>query len=572
VMVSVTGTNGFTGQTVVSITGLPQGATVTPVQPFNVAVGSQQAMSITVPTSTAPGNMALTVTGTSGLISHSAPLALAVMAVSRNVVRPPAPAMPAAVNPAVVAMPDTTGYAVVVVADTGNAATNGDDLRTAANNASCNPNGTVIRLAPGVNYDVSSSIMLPAKNCAPGQWIIIRSDAADASLPPEGTRIDPSFAGMLPKVRATSLNVRPFRVGGGAMRYRFLGLEITTTVLGPANSASGIELGDGGAGQNTLAAVPRQLVVDRCYIHGGSALPARALRRGVEMHCAECAVVESYISAIHEVGFDSQAIGGWNGPGPMLIRNNYLEAAGENILIGGASTSIQNMNPSDITIERNHLFKPYTWRVGHASYLGTRWTIKNLLELKTGVRVLIEGNVLENCWADAQVCAALNIKSSNSGGNLWAQTADVTVRYNHILRAEGGALQLQGWNGIFQSQFLERVHVHDNLFEDQGAGTFGGADGGNYTVFSNQTRSIRFEHNTLINAGPNAGQAYVFDSDVTSPNLPFPNGIAIHDNVMGTSSNPNAQRTAKESCSINGSAPQPWQCFDSPLSTPNGED
>ncbi|MGH9816854.1 MAG: hypothetical protein ACRD6I_12310, partial [Candidatus Acidiferrales bacterium] len=33
-----------------------------------------------------------------------------------------------------------------------------------------------------------------------------------------------------------------------------------------------------------------------------------------------------------------------------------------------------------------------------------------------------------------------------------------------------------------------------------------------------------------------------------------------------------AQRTAKESCSVNGGAPQPWACFDNPISTPNGED
>ncbi|MGH9794579.1 MAG: hypothetical protein ACRD5G_07395, partial [Candidatus Acidiferrales bacterium] len=230
VMVSVTGTNGFTGQTVVSITGLPQGATVTPVQPFNVAVGSQQAMSITVPTSTAPGNMALTVTGSSGLINHSAPLALAVTAVSRNVVRPPAPAMPAAVDPAVVAMPDTTGYAVVVVADTGNPTTNGDDLQTAINNASCDPNGTVIRLPAGVTYSVpGTSITLPAKACTPGKWIIIRSDASDASLPPPGTRIDPSFIPVLPRLQTSFTNVGVLHAGVNVRNYRLLGLLVTMT-------------------------------------------------------------------------------------------------------------------------------------------------------------------------------------------------------------------------------------------------------------------------------------------------------------------------------------------------------
>ncbi|MGH9861529.1 MAG: hypothetical protein ACRD5F_16040 [Candidatus Acidiferrales bacterium] len=182
------------------------------------------------------------------------------------------------------------------------------------------------------------------------------------------------------------------------------------------------------------------------------------------------------------------------------------------------------------------------------------------------MRVLIEGNVLENCWADAQVCAALNIKSSNSGGNLWAQTADVTVRYNHILRAEGGALQLQGWNGTYRSKFLERVHIHDNLFEAIGAASYGGRPGGNYVIISNRAGAIRFAHNTLIMVPPNPGQSFVFDSDVSSPESPFPGGVAFHNNIFG------AARQAKESCSVKRNPPQPWQCFDYPPGANNGED
>ena len=44
---------------------------------------------------------------------------------------------------------------------------------------------------------------------------------------------------------------------------------------------------------------------------------------------------------------------GWNGPGPFLIENNYLEAAGENVMFGGSDPSIANLVPSNITIRRN---------------------------------------------------------------------------------------------------------------------------------------------------------------------------------------------------------------------------
>ena len=53
---------------------------------------------------------------------------------------------------------------------------------------------------------------------------------------------------------------------------------------------------------------------------------------------------------------------GYNGPGPWTVENNYLEAAGENILVGGASPKIPNLIPADLIFRYNHLFKPVAWR------------------------------------------------------------------------------------------------------------------------------------------------------------------------------------------------------------------
>jgi hypothetical protein len=45
--------------------------------------------------------------------------------------------------------------------------------------------------------------------------------------------------------------------------------------------------------------------------------------------------------------------------------------------------------------------------------------------------MLIEGNVIENVWPDAQAGYAVLLKSENQGGTApWTQTTDVTVRYN----------------------------------------------------------------------------------------------------------------------------------------------
>ena len=69
----------------------------------------------------------------------------------------------------------------------------------------------------------------------------------------------------------------------------------------------------------------RTIVVDRCYLHGD---PRKGTRRGIALNARRAAVVDSYLADFKEAGADSQAIAGWNGPGPFAITNNYLEAAG----------------------------------------------------------------------------------------------------------------------------------------------------------------------------------------------------------------------------------------------------
>ena len=124
--------------------------------------------------------------------------------------------------------------------------------------------------------------------------------------------------------------------------------------------------------------------------------------RCVALNSASSAVIDSYLSEAHVVGFDSQAICGVNGPGPFKIVNNYLEGSGENIMFGGADPAIRDLVPSDIEFRGNYCFKPLSWKIGHPSYAGIPWAVKNLFELKNARRVLIEGNVFENNWVHAQ--------------------------------------------------------------------------------------------------------------------------------------------------------------------------
>jgi hypothetical protein len=59
---------------------------------------------------------------------------------------------------------------------------------------------------------------------------------------------------------------------------------------------------------------------------------------------------------------DTQAIAGWNGPGPLVVENNYLEASGENFLLGGADPAIQGLITEDVIFRHNYVARPLSWR------------------------------------------------------------------------------------------------------------------------------------------------------------------------------------------------------------------
>ena len=104
-----------------------------------------------------------------------------------------------------------------------------------------------------------------------------------------------------------------------------------------------VQFGDGSRLQDTTGEIPHHLEIDCCYIHGDP--DAMGQKRGVSLNSASTTIVNSYISNIKSKQEDSQAIAGWNGPGPYTIENNYLEAAGEVFLLGGADPKIPTWCP-----------------------------------------------------------------------------------------------------------------------------------------------------------------------------------------------------------------------------------
>jgi len=363
----------------------------------------------------------------------------------------------------------------------------GGDLQAALNAAQP---GDELRLAGGATW--TANYTLPSRACsAVDRWITVRTDIDDSQLPGPSARITPSFAGRLARI-VSNTNEAAIRTTGPACGWRFLGLEILGSSPNTTVNYGILKLGDGGwAGggdiQLSLDKVPQDFIVDRVYLHGTDSTNTT---RCLALNSGRSAVVNSWLDNCHARGFDSQAIEGWNGPGPYLIENNFLAGAGENVMFGGSDPGIANLSPSDITIRHNHVWKDPAWK-------GV-WTVKNLFELKHARRVLVEGNVFENNWAAAQQGMAIVLKTlSDNASAPWTQTADVTFRYN-IVRNSPRGLNVQGMDyssgGIGIP--VARVRAENNLFE--GIGVFNGTESGWLNLVTHNPSDIAIVHNTMV--------------------------------------------------------------------------
>src|SRR5262249_39971395 len=147
----------------------------------------------------------------------------------------------------------------------------------------------VITLQAGATF--AGNFTLPNKSGS--GWIIIRSSAADSSLPPPGTRITPSYSSALPKIISPN-NMPALKTSPAPHHYRSTGLEIGHRAGTRINA-----IVDFDGGQTSLSQVPHHLIVDRCYVHGN---PSDTSRRGIAINSGSTAVIDSYISECHEAG------------------------------------------------------------------------------------------------------------------------------------------------------------------------------------------------------------------------------------------------------------------------------
>ena len=356
----------------------------------------------------------------------------------------------------------------------------------------------------------------------PGTDYITIQSSALADLPGPGNRIGPADAENMPKLEATTLGspvIRTELAGENpAHHYRLVGLEIARKA-GPGAYNTLITLESDN--QDSLAKVPHDIIIDRCYVHG---LEGAATRRGLNLGSRDTQVINSHFSTFHVPGIDSQAILGINGPGGYLIANNYLEAASENVLFGGGDPAIADLVPTDIVIENNYFSKPLAWRS-----VSPNWTVKNLFELKSARNVLVQNNIFENNWAEAQDGSAILFTVRNQdGGAPWSVIENVVFRYN-IIRNVGNFLQTLTSDTNNPSRSMTNIEFSNNLIMIAGSGM--GSTGKAIQFGRGPAGSVGsdyvFVHNTFIHGED--GQRFIQIEDGDTNFLP---GLVIDNNII----------------------------------------
>jgi hypothetical protein len=349
----------------------------------------------------------------------------------------------------------------------------GGNLQQAINQAQP---GATIRLAAGATF--TGSFILPAKNGS--SYIVITT--AGTGLPGPGVRTGPGYKPQLATIKSASTS-SAIATAPGASYYRIVNVAFEANKNGAGDI---IALG---GDQTSISQLPHHIWLDRLLIYGD---PTLGQKRAIAANAAYVLVENSYVRNIKAVGQDSQAIGAWNTPGPFLIRNNYLEAAGENIMFGGAHIGLSGVVPSDITIEDNLLTKNPAWR-------GTSWTVKNIFELKAARRVAVRRNIFEYAWGGSQQGYAIVLTPRNQSGQTpWVDVTDVEFSGNLVAHA-GSAFNLLGHDDMARSGQLARIVIRDNLIIDIDGPAWAGT--GTLLQIGAEPKDITFDHNTVLHTG-----------------------------------------------------------------------
>lgn len=318
--------------------------------------------------------------------------------------------------------------------------------------------GDEVVLAAGATYP--GTLVLHPKG-TPDVPVIVRGPA-----PLPDRRITAADAGPLPKLVSGTTDPAVTTDGGGG--YRFVGVEFLPNAQGMYSVVY-------------TPGATDHLAFDRCVVIGDE---THGQKNAFALNGAHISVQRCHLANLWFAGEESHAFVAWDGPGPYLLQDNYLEAASIGILFGGADSASPEWLPSDVVIEDNDVTKRLAWRDGGKA-------VKNALELKAARRVLVRRNRFSQVWTDAQAGYAILLTVRNQEGRApWSTVADVLFTGNVITDVEHG-LNIGGTDDQSPSTPARNLQFFDNVWDVRG----------NFALIGSEAHDVGIERTTITNGG-----------------------------------------------------------------------
>lgn len=330
-----------------------------------------------------------------------------------------------------------------------------------------------IQLASGANIDTELASAIATYTTRPVELILADGGSFDdftlprrttsnmitirgASCPAEGTRVTTAYEATFPKIVAGSSSaavVTQSSSSGTVAQYYTLKcvfVDGLTTASQEAFVVDGTGLLDS---MTSLADRPNHIYFDQVIVKGDA---TNGLRRGFRLNGTNLAVTNSYCYQVFQPSSDSQCIAFWNGTDTLLIDNNYLSAAAENIMSGGTRCWTETI-PANITVTNNTLTKDLAWRDNLSGF-----QVKNVFEVKFGRSFYVADNIIENSWDDNQDgwLILLTAVRNTAADQPFIEIDDVTFERN-IIRNGCGGIQFGTLSGP-----VTDITFYDNWFDN----------------------------------------------------------------------------------------------------------
>lgn len=273
-------------------------------------------------------------------------------------------------------------------------------------------------------------------------------------LPPKSGLVTLRSAGILPEQRIAtdqpglatiaSPNGDPPISGVGAANWALVGFRAEPV--------------PGGFGDVIRLHGAEHITIDRMLLEVSD---GQQQKNGIVGNGKHITLTRSHLSGIWRDGQESHGFIAWDGAGPYRIEDTFIEAAGINLMFGGADSSSPENMPSDAVVRNCHFFKRLAWKaegsVGKA--------VKNLVEVKAGRRMQFVNCLLENNWADGQSGRAIVLTPRNQDGNApWSVVEDIDFD-DCTLRNTPTIAMVSGYDNINPSGQTKRVRFRNCDFQ-----------------------------------------------------------------------------------------------------------